>query len=97
MNNTVTKDDTYQGTYFTMEFLFPKGKHQPSSIKGLPRNQVYRFGVAELVGWLGLSEEESVVVIDDLLAEIDEGSKSVKHIFPNGESFTLTNREKNSK
>ena len=97
MNNTVTKDDTYQGTYFTMEFLFPKGKHQPSSIKGLPRNQVYRFGVAELVGWLGLSEEESVIVIDDLLAEIDEGSKSVKHIFPNGESFTLSSRKKNSK
>lgn len=89
---TVAKQET--GTdelYFTLEFLFNSGKTEPSTLAGLPRSQVYRFGCDELMDWLDLSEEDAVEIIDNLLTKLDNGKRS-KHVFvfDGGESFSIS-------
>lgn len=78
--------------HFTLEFRFNSGKTEPSTIDGLPRSQVYRFGVDDLVGWIDISEEEAVEVIDGILEQIDEGRSSSIVKFENGESFRIKRR-----
>jgi hypothetical protein len=95
MNPTVAESkDTKSSIHYRLDFTFPKGKTQPSPISKLPRQEIYRFGVGELIGWLNLSEEDAVIVIDDLLEEIDDGAPIVKHVFPNGETFSISSTTK---
>jgi hypothetical protein len=78
--------------HFTLEFRFNSGRSEPSTIEGLPRSQVYRFGVDELMGWIDLTEEDAVEVIDGILEQIDEGRSSSIVKFDNGESFRIKRR-----
>lgn len=92
MSSTVAKQET--GTdelYFILEFLFNSGKTEPSTIVGLPRSQVYRFSVEELMGWMNdTTEEEAVEIIDNLLIQIDSDQRQkASFVFPSGESFSI--------
>jgi hypothetical protein len=79
---------------YTLEFLFNSGKTEPSTIVNLPRSQVYRFGSDELMGWLDLTEEDSIQVVDKLLRQIDSGKRKFKTTFPNGETFRIISQSK---
>lgn len=92
MSSTVAKQETgTEELYFILEFLFNSGKTEPSTIAGLPRSQIYRFGADELMGWMDdITEEEAVEIIDDLLVDIDNGNRQkASFVFPNGESFSI--------
>jgi hypothetical protein len=92
MSSTVAKQGTgIDELYFTLEFLFNSGKTEPSTIAGLPRSQIYRFGTEELMGWMeDVTEEEAVEIIDDLLSQIEYGDDDeATYVFSSGESFSL--------
>lgn len=92
MSSTVAKKAVgIQEAIFTLEFLFNSGSCEPSTIAGIPRSQIYRFGCEDLMDWMKVSEEEAVEIIDGLLTKLDEG-KGSKHsfVFPEGQTFTIT-------
>lgn len=78
---------------FTLEFLFNRGKSEPSTISGLPRSEVNRFATEELIGWLAITEEEAIRITNSIVGKIDAGSGRKKHtyVFPEGETFTIIN------
>lgn len=92
MSSTVAKKEAgTEELYFILEFLFNSGKTEPSTIAGLPRSQIYRFGAEELMGWMDdITEEEAVEIIDELLSEIEDDERlKASFVFPNGESFSI--------
>lgn len=92
--DTVTNENApTEELHFTLEFLFNKGKTEPSTISGLPRSQVNKFAIDELIGWLGITEEEAIRIINSIFGKIDGGSGRKKHtyVFPQGETFTIIN------
>lgn len=92
MSSIVAKQETgTEELYFILEFLFNSGKTEPSTLEGLPRSQIYRFGSEELMGWMDdITEEEAVEIIDDLLRQIDTKRRlKASFVFPSGESFSI--------
>jgi len=91
MTSTIAKQEIgCQEVHFTLEFLFNRGKTEPSSIDKLPKSQVHKFGTEELIGWMEVSEEDATQVIEDLLNLIEDGRLRAKYIFPSGESFQIS-------
>lgn len=97
MSTMAKKEAGPEEVLYTLEFLFNSGKTEPSVIANLPRSQVYRFGSDELMGWMELTEEESVQIIDRLLRQIDSGRSKFKTTFPEGESFRIISQGKREK
>lgn len=90
MSCTVAKTEVGEDeAFFTIEFKFNSGKTEPSSLSGLPRSQIYRFAVDELMGWCDMTEEDAVEIVDGILEKIDGGRSRQTQILSNGHTFTI--------